>query len=188
MRPATVVAACVSLALLSGCEGSPKPSPPPASQDALTTTTATPTPDGDEVEATTEAAPTTEAPADAGPPEMPAEAKEQTEAGAEAFALHYIDYLDWAYRYGDPAELSSLSLRDCKSCANLEDGVSVDGPIDGDYLHVDRIDPPLVGDGEARIPMTVTQLRGPGSGTSDIVMRLRHTEDRWQVLEITIVE
>ena len=125
MRPATVVAACVSLALLSGCEGSPKPSPPPASQDALTTTTATPTPLGDEVEATTEAAPTTEAaattetPTDAGPPEMPAEAREQTEAGAEAFVLHYMDLVNYTGIHPTTGLLEPLAEDSCGTCGQF---------------------------------------------------------------------
>ncbi|GGK67812.1 DUF6318 family protein [Ornithinimicrobium pekingense] len=112
----SVITAAVCLAVLAGCGGTPEPSPPPTSEDALTTATAEP----DVVEETTEAAPTTEAPEETAAPEMPEEAREQTEAGAEAFALHYIDLVNYTGMDPQSGLLEPLAADGCDSCENHE--------------------------------------------------------------------
>ena len=47
---------------------------------------------------------------------MPAEAKELTEAGAVAFARHYIAQRDYAFVTGDLAPVASLRGPSCDSC------------------------------------------------------------------------
>ena len=120
MNRPLILAAAVGLALLAGCGQTVEPSPPPTSEDALTTTSAA----ADETEAapTTEA-PETEEPEAEGPPEMPDEATEQTEAGAEAFALHYIDLINYKGMHPQTGLLEPLGADGCKSCANHEETV-----------------------------------------------------------------
>lgn len=123
------IAAAVSLALLAACDNQTEPSDPPTTQDALTTATATPAPTPDDVDVTTEAAPTTAEPtteepvADDGPPEMPEEAEEQTEAGAEAFALHYVNLLNYTAENPEPSLLAELATSECGSCGQFADTV-----------------------------------------------------------------
>lgn len=53
---------------------------------------------------------------ESGPPIMPAEAKELTEAGAVAFARHFIAQRDYAIATGDGAPLDALGGPTCESC------------------------------------------------------------------------
>lgn len=124
----TFVASCAAALVLAGCQGSSEPSPPPTSQDALTTTDTAPTTAAppDDVEVTSsapeeDAAETTGA---SGPPEMPDEAKEDSESGAEAFALHYVDLINYTSRHPEVGLLASVSSESCSSCSNRESSVS----------------------------------------------------------------
>lgn len=152
MRRTVIFAVALGLGLLAGCDNGAEPAPPPTSQDALTTATVEPAPQ-DEVEATTdaapatsEAAPTTAEPTEeaGGAPEMPDEAKEQTEAGAEAFALHYLDLINYTGMHPETGLLEPLGAEGCKSCDNHEDAVAY-GVEHGDYLEQDTftLDTPM---------------------------------------------
>ncbi|UER54227.1 hypothetical protein HJG43_06365 [Kineosporiaceae bacterium SCSIO 59966] len=50
------------------------------------------------------------------PPEMPAEAKEMTEAGADAFARHWFDVVEYAYATGNAEPLRALADPECEIC------------------------------------------------------------------------
>jgi hypothetical protein len=118
----TFAAACAAALIVAGCQGDTEPAAPPTSQDALTTTDAAPTTaPPDDVEATTEpqgdAEATTEA---AGPPELPEEATEDSEAGAEAFALHYLDVLNYSAMHRKAGLLKPLGGNECATCAGFE--------------------------------------------------------------------
>lgn len=73
----------------------------------------------------------------AGPelPELPAEATERTEAGAEAFARHYIELMNYAQASGEDAVLVDNSSIDCAVCSGYivatregyEDGGHIEG-------------------------------------------------------------
>lgn len=127
------VAALATALVLAGCQSETEPAPPPPSEDALTTTDApaedtapATSPPPDDVEETS-AEPTTEAPEtteDSGPPEFPVEAQEDSESGAEAFALHYIDMINYTSRYPEVGLLGALSSDGCASCRNREDSVA----------------------------------------------------------------
>jgi hypothetical protein len=123
LRPAAYVAAALSALVIVGCDGGVEPSAPPTSEPALTTATATP----DAMAETSEAEATTAEPAEAGPPKMPEEAREQTEAGAEAFVLHYFAELNEARSSGDTNSLQKLSESSCASCKNFAESASVGG-------------------------------------------------------------
>ncbi|MDO4258896.1 MAG: DUF6318 family protein [Actinomycetaceae bacterium] len=51
------------------------------------------------------------------PPELPEEAKQESAAGAEAYAKYYFALLSYALKTGDTDELKSTYNTDCKSCA-----------------------------------------------------------------------
>ncbi|MFK5633297.1 MULTISPECIES: DUF6318 family protein [unclassified Ornithinimicrobium] len=121
MRPAAYVAAALAALVLTGCGGGAEPSAPPTSEPALTTATATP----DEVVETSEAAATTAEPTEAaGPPKMPEEAKEQTEAGAEAFVLHYIDLINYTGMHPEVGLLEQNSTNNCGTCLQFSESVA----------------------------------------------------------------
>lgn len=120
----TFVAVCAAALLLAGCQGNSEPSAPPTSQDALTTTDAAPTtaspPDDVSETSSAPAGDAETATAASGPPQMPDEAKEDSESGAEAFALHYLDVLNYAAMTPSAGHLEPLASDDCESCSGYE--------------------------------------------------------------------
>ena len=122
----TMIGAAAGLLVLAGCTGTTEPAQPPTQEDALTTATVAPVATSDEVEVTTDAPVTgdeteeTAEPEAAGPPEMPDEAKEQTEAGAAAFALHYLEMVNYTGQHPEPGVLDPLAADSCKTCENYE--------------------------------------------------------------------
>lgn len=163
------ITAVAGLVLLAGCDNQTDASPPPTTEDALTTATVAPTTPDDAdvtseepttVEPTTEE-PTTDEPDDDGPPEMPAEAQEQTEAGAEAFALHYIDLVNYTGRNPTLGLLDPLATDECQSCANRVDAVAY-GVEHGDHLRQDTFIPgtptTLLTSNTARVALPVEQI------------------------------
>lgn len=200
------IAAAAGLVLLAGCDNQTDPSPPPTTEDALTTATAAPTTPPDDVDVTTDAAPTTAEPttsepaADDGPPEMPPEAQEQTQEGAEAFALHYIDLVNYTGRYPTLGLLEPLAQEECQSCANRVDAVAY-GVEHGDHLRDDTFRPgepmALLTEDSARVALPVTQLpqdfyrgdsvvdRRLSAEEATLVMRLIWN-DGWSISEITV--
>ena len=63
-------------------------------------------------------------------PVLPAEAREQTAAGAIAFVRHYFAVVDYAYATGDTAPLAAVSDPYCLPCAaikNMIDTTFADG-------------------------------------------------------------
>ena len=119
----TVIVAVSALLALSACDTSGEPSAPPTGEDALTTATAEPAP-VDDVEVTTEAEVTTEEPSEDAAPELPDEAKEFTEEGAAAFALHYIGVVNHTGIHPEDGLLEPLATDGCKSCQNHENTVT----------------------------------------------------------------
>lgn len=115
-------------ALLAGCSGEAEPAAPPPSEEALTTSDTAPT---------TDAAPTTEEPPDdvvettappdvvetteaGGPPELPEVATEDSEAGAAAFAEHYIKVINYTSKKPEVGLLEKLRQASCGTCQNFE--------------------------------------------------------------------
>ena len=54
-------------------------------------------------------------------PVLPAEAREQTAAGAIAFVRHYFAVVDYAYANGDTAPLANISDPECLPCAAIKE-------------------------------------------------------------------
>lgn len=152
---AWVTAALLGSAALVGCEDSPRPAAPPGSQSALGTgaataeagartaeagavTTQAPAPSEEattrhtsaDTAAATEAATEVPLPVDE-PPEMPDVAMEQTGAGAQAFAEHYLDALNWAFQTRYVPYVASLRTGDCWTCKGLEDAARAMGRQEG---------------------------------------------------------
>lgn len=130
-----MIGVTVGVMVLAGCDGTAEPAQPPSQEDALTTATATPPPPPpiDETEATTDAAPTTIAPTgdtvgtteDAGgPPELPEEATEQTEEGAEAFVEHYLLQLNATGQEPQAGILEQYASDSCGTCAQFATAVT----------------------------------------------------------------
>jgi hypothetical protein len=85
--------------LAAGCSGEEPAAQPPETMSPSTSPVATTSP-----------SPTPEA------PELPAAARENTKAGAVAFAHHYIDVVNYVRRGGSVQKLLRLSSTTCESC------------------------------------------------------------------------
>lgn len=119
------VTAALSLALLAGagCTDPGQPSPPPEPVESLGGSSATsepPPPDTETETATATAAPTTEA---GGAPELPPQATEQTEAGAEAFAQYYVERVNREGQKPQDSMIDKFSDAGCESCKNYEQNI-----------------------------------------------------------------
>lgn len=145
MRTTASLLLVVALSL-GACNGDPQPADVPTPADSLTTDTDTETepeptsPASDDVSTTSEPATssppddetTTTSPPDdeattsqaAGIPELPDEATEDTEAGAEAFALHYIDLINATGIEPETGVLEPLGADGCESCTNYEEAIA----------------------------------------------------------------
>lgn len=117
MRVASA-AVLASALLLSACTGGdPDPSgTPPASVTASTTPPTT----------ATTSAPTTSPPVKTTPPvdpvlaKIPADARKETPAGAEAFVKFYFDQLNRGSKESTPAPVEGLAAKSCETCAAFE--------------------------------------------------------------------
>lgn len=117
MRPVrAAVAAAVAIAVLGGCSrGEPAnetlPDAAPSSSE------------------------TSEALPPLGPPDlpMPAEAREQTAAGAEAFIRYYVDLINHTNSDMDSQHLRQLS-RDCATCDRIADETDSDALVGYRYV------------------------------------------------------
>ncbi|USQ82153.1 DUF6318 family protein [Ornithinimicrobium faecis] len=194
-------------ALLAGCSGEAEPADPPTGEDALTSETAP----------TTDAAPTTEAPPDdvvetssppdvvettevAGPPELPDEATEDSEAGAAAFAEHYLNSLNYSTSTSTPGLLDNLADPDCQTCQNFQELVdsytSNEHHSDGPVITFDPLEARSTGESMV-ILASVTQPvpatldkdgtvveEGLEPSSFEMAIRLHWVDDGWKILEI----
>ena len=131
---------------------------------------------------------------------MPEEAKEQTDAGAEAFALHYIDLVNYTGRHPTQGLLEPLAQEGCQSCANRVDAVEY-GVEHGDHLREDTFRPgeptTLLTADTARVAIPVEQLaqdfyrgdnvieRSMTAQEATLVIRL-DWDSGWLISEITV--
>lgn len=140
------MAGLAALLVLAGC------SEPEAANDTLPTATST------------SASPTLEP---LGPADFPVpdEAREQTEAGAEAMARYYLDLIDRTKDQVGSAELDANSMRDlsngCEVCdqiaASFENGQSLGYTYDGTDLADPSISATVLDGSTADITFTVEQ-------------------------------
>lgn len=113
---AAAVTSAAAAAALAACSSSPPPPAPtltPVSPSPGTTPPTTPsTPTGD----ATATPPTSGATA----AQVPAAARANTAAGAEAFARYYFDALNAAFTTPDPGRLHGLADDSCRPCAAFQ--------------------------------------------------------------------
>lgn len=112
---------------LTGCSGGdeqvggPIPSGPPADPTSSQTTPA----------------------AHDGPPELPALAREHTNAGAKAFVRYYIDVLNYAWIEKSGARILQLARPECGACTGIARGIDRvarhDGRQRGGAWHVESM-------------------------------------------------
>ena len=76
-------------------------------------------------------------PEQAAAPVMPAEAHEQTAAGAIVFVRHYFAAVDYAYATGDTAPLANISDPECLPCAAIKEMIDATVAA-GDTYDVDH--------------------------------------------------
>lgn len=177
------VAAMVLLLLASGCsDGEPSPRDP----------SSTWSPTG-KIETPTSAAP------DPVEPELPAAAKEATEAGARAFIEYYWELINYAQVTGDVKTLKSVSGARCDGCQSgvdairslYEGGGHIEG---GEYTAVVKKMNRLQGDAliafEALLTVKNVEqvvLNGDGSehksaaGTASVAVACQWTADSWHM-------
>lgn len=185
MRRTAMIAAVLSVGMLTACQTQEAPSPPPTSQPALTTATPEPAP-------TTEAAPTTAEPAaTTTAPEAtttePEAVIDTSEEGAEAFVEDWVRVFNNAYQTGDAEALEALQTADCTSCNALA-GLLQEPSQETEYLSISHLKPTLL-DGSAHVETEITQAATPGSPeqTGTAVFELIQEEDRWVLSEIRVV-
>lgn len=108
------------------------------------------------------AAPSEEALPPLGPEDMPmpAEARTQDAAGAEAFVRYYIDLINRTSTVMDAQPLRDFS-DGCRECSRLAENVEADAAAGNSYeageITVTDVMPPVMEDGRADIPMVVNQ-------------------------------
>lgn len=174
------VAVLALLVALAGCQEesadppSPKPSP---------TVTESPT----------------ESPSAPAEPDMPAAAKEPTQAGAEAFVRYYWDLVNYAQATGDTKRLRSVSAATCVQCDGgidaIDDVYGRDGRIVGGRYVVDRLEASKLESSVPRFRLTYALANTsqvidlPGSAddgslhasTNEIEMFVDYLDDAWSV-------
>ena len=104
---------------LGGCTGGAEPDPSPSVSSGSPSSSAS-------VSVTPSPSPSVTASG----PEIPAAAREQTEAGAEAFVRFYIAQSARAWVEADASQLAGLATANCATCSNLEE-TAVDLRADG---------------------------------------------------------
>lgn len=111
---------------------------------------------------TTAPAPTTEALPPLGPADMPmpAEARTQDAAGAEAFVRYYVSLINRTSTVMDAQPLRQLSdgCRDCERIASsTEEAASAGQDYEGGGLSIVEVGEPVMKDGAADFPIVVNQ-------------------------------
>jgi hypothetical protein len=98
-----------------------------------------------------------------GPPDlpMPDDARTQDAAGAQAFVRYYIDLINRTSTVLDAAPLREFSdgCRDCSRIAtNVEEDAAAGRDYEGGEITITQLLTPVMRDGEASIPLYVSQV------------------------------
>jgi len=111
---------------LVGCDDGQEPQAPPASEDSVGATDESPQTSAPDDAAATSTGPGDVAArtSDSGLPEMPPEATEDSESGAEAFAEYYLKAVNYLGEFPQTGVLSDLASSDCSSCENFESAIA----------------------------------------------------------------
>jgi hypothetical protein len=101
---------------------------------------------------------------------MPAQAMQDSPAGAVAFVEHYIDVFNYAARTGDVDQLSRLSSPDCDVCVNYinlyRDTYEGQGDSQVSQWRVTSIKPSASEAGY----VVATSVKASGVGTYDLML------------------
>lgn len=123
-RILTIATLTLALALpLAGCGDDPAPAPAPSA--STTPATASPSPTGPVA------------------PEIPAAAKANSEAGAEAFVRYWFAAVTYGMKTGDTEPIDAVAHESCGACRNLRSSVdkiySADQHVQGGGWHPTEI-------------------------------------------------
>lgn len=199
----TMAAAFTVLALgLTGCSDSGQPSEPPTPSEPLTTSSPTTSDDAP----TTEPAPPpeTESPSETASTEIPPEATEDSEAGAEAFVKSFLETFNRLGQSPEDGVLSKFSRDNCETCSNLESAieqlVSAGHRTSGPAISVHDVSAVNLG-GTTRVEAHLEQLGGElldengevvqtaeAGGEFVYVFTLSRDGDQWLIDEVLIQE
>jgi len=176
-----IVGAGLVLALLTGCTDDSEPQAAPSS--------------GPTESESASASPTPTTPP---PPTMPPRAAKHTDRGAIAFALHFVEVLNYTATTGDASELRRISTPDCESCLNIisvtESAYANGGYIRGSGWSVDSYSVLAPDEGPQRIVSlkvdTAAQRYRPSTkepeklikrGRGRVTLHLKSTGGSWVV-------
>lgn len=203
----TVPFVLIGVLAVAGCGGNDEPAPMPTPEESLTTATAVPPADDTEQTSTAPADddPTTSAPDDVEATSAPPDADidEDSEAGAEAFARHYIELINQTGMEPEEGVLEPLGAPGCKSCDNyaanvsylVENGLHNSGPAltvestestvlgKNVFVLMDITQPPYdVVDADGNVEMSYEATSGK------FKVDLTRAQDNWVVTGITVSE
>jgi hypothetical protein len=187
---------CLALLSTASCGSDAEPSAPPTPADSVGATSAAPRED-----TATETA-THSATEDAtGAPELPDEAREQTEAGAEAFVEHYFETLNALGEEPKSSVLSAYEAPSCSACSvfsgTIEDlseqGRSASGPfVEAQVTRMTVVEDTAGADVELRQlgPDIMnsegdTVEEGAGEVDGSLLMELVWFDNAWMIAEIS---
>lgn len=105
-----VAGAALGTVLLAGCDSSGGDQPSPS-----------PTPSASSVSPSASSSPSPSLSPSASGSEIPAAAREQTPAGAEAYVEYFFDQFNVAWTKPQPGLIKSMGTSGCEFCANSED-------------------------------------------------------------------
>lgn len=151
-----VAAGMLAAGVLAGCDASSdepttSPTPTPSVSSASPTPTASPSPSVTESGL-----------------QIPAAAREKTDAGAEAFVRYYLDQSAVAWMKPDASALDGLATASCNSCARL-----------------DSVAAQLVADGQrySTTPIAIRTLKVIRSSSSEVAFDAALTENAVSVVD-----
>ena len=182
--------------LLAGCGGDPKPDASPSRTTAPSPTTSTSSPTTTSASPTSTAGPTTD-------PNIPAAARANTAAGAEAFTRYFFEQLNRSWSTADPTLLPPLSEPGCKTCgaftASAASFRSKNQHYKGEFFSVTSIG--ALGEGPKGQEVVVVGKQEPGAivdqagrvietsvaQAGKFVMSLRWTGSGWKAVELQVL-
>ena len=190
-----VALAAVVLAIgVAGCSGDdPAPTTVPTAPSSAGTSEPAPT---------TPAATTPPPSPGPTPPPQPALSRQDSPAGAESFARHYIEVLDYASHTGDTSNLQRLG--DCGTCIAQAQGIkeffAAGGSVVGGQIVIKDSDVVRFVSSAALVNVVYDQAAGktiPGSGPTEatpalksetFTLTLARTADSWTVEKLQVLE
>jgi hypothetical protein len=194
VRLITATAVCLVLLTTAACSSDPQPAAPPTPTDSVSATSAAPE-DAPET-ATETASPSTDA-----LPELPDEAKKQTEAGAEAFVKYYFRTFNELGQVPKTGVLDEYAAPGCSACDSFALTIATleadDRQAAGPFAET-RVDRVTVAEEKAGLDVFLSQLgpeildargdvveEGARQAETTLLVELIWLDDRWAIAGIT---